>query len=1110
MMSKRSHYKQIIKYVSQSILFFVLIMVTSPVYADNSSVLYNIPGIDSSIIDIFMQPGFDYSIRILNDISGTLQGVSSLAPRTSPYAEVTKNLITLFTRGMFSIALILFSYTTIIGTIYTATEGEVMGRKMQTYFILFRTFVAMALYFPMQNGYSLLQALITNVVITSVMVTNYAWYMVVSVMVTVLNGPLGVQLLSNVNEEFTVNQFVNNTETQVTNFVASTSKNYLEANSSAELASSAIVMGQLGQMICVYNNYYQAEGTSGISAAEQAITSMIYCSDSDCPFTGDGTTNISLTLPEPTSGQSMSDCGSINYTVNSDYTGSPAGSIIQPQLTQLSILAKTYFTNYVQNNKSISATDSSIGQTLASNLYSLVSDELLSQITTYSNAQQAASGNNTQPQDWINKLIDGGWAMAANNYFYYGAQLFSAADSLQQTVNYASYLYVTPAKSENFAFCKSNSALESVCAYLQNAGNNTLGGRSYCLIYPDSSNCPGYVPPQSQDKSSMMACAQNISQCANISQYLMANETSGGQTTVTAKDFVTVFYNGWKTQIPNINDVKSFAEIEAMTKLCNIPFATTSLNICESSGSFITPEEATPIFGAAVLATGIMMSVIPFRFALIGILAVFSAYYAGIAFYQNYVDIFTIWTDPSQLYPDTLALGLQSFTYFTVKAWYDTFANTQGILFVFPIQTMSAFGYRVLLYSVAFIFNVGTATFAANITMTMEMFFRQVVIDTAISLAQWYSAIPTQYGWWWIYSYFDLPFVVLSWQSMVKDTGLPLPCPIPIIIIIIFFPLFVSLIIGSILVSVGYVVNAITLAATMLEILNPAQIILEINSFIISKWNPLYFAIATPLISFATLFAFFLPIYPILVYILTVITWATQYIETLLAMPIILLGMANPQGHSPLLGKAEKAIMLLAVLFMRPLTTLMGFVIGNVLASISTFMFYQIIIPLLDMQIGSWAQGYTSLILGGTVGATKVLDTNDVTVQAVMTMLALIMFTMVFYYMILNAYSLIYKLPDAINQWIGINMAGNGKEEEILQQVSGETNNITGSLTSASTSIAGKQGEVSKAGGGLDAGSSYQQGKQSYQKDRNAGEMSGNNIFSSGPGREGGQTKKKK
>ena len=124
-------------------------------------------------------------------------------------------------------------------------------------------------------------------------------------------------------------------------------------------------------------------------------------------------------------------------------------------------------------------------------------------------------------------------------------------------------------------------------------------------------------------------------------------------------------------------------------------------------------------------------------------------------------------------------------------------------------------------------------------------------------------------------------------------------------------------------------------------------------------------------------------------------------------MPIILLGMANPEGHSPLLGKAEKAIMLLALLFVRPIGIVMGFIFGNLIASVSTYMFFQIVIPILDLQIGQWAKGYAMLT---TIGNLSFIKNDDPTIVAIMTMIALIMFTVTYYYILLNAYSLIYKL----------------------------------------------------------------------------------------------------
>lgn len=1065
-------------------LWFVCCLVPS-VFAQDSWI-YSIPGIDTSVIDIFMQPGYDYSIRILNDVAGTMQNISSLSNRTSPYAVVTLNLVTYFTQGMFAIALTLVTYTTIMGTIYTSGEGEAMGRKFQTFYVFFRSFTAIALYFPMSSGYSLMQTLMSNVVITSIMLANYAWYAVASLMVSAIGGSFGLSLLGSVNSEFSFDQVTQSTTTQISNFVNQTTSTYLSASGTSQLASQAFAMGQFAQMVCTYSNYYNADTSNGISNAEAAITGMIYCTDSSCPFMGDNmTTSFSLTLPTPNSGQVLADCGVLNYSVNSSYLGSSSSSVIQPYLASMNQYAKTYYTTFIANNKEINPTDSEVGQTIASSLYTLVSNNISSQVTTYSQDVNTSSSGSTSQDQWVNNLIAGGWAMAASNYFYYAFQLFSSASSMTETVNYDTYLYAVPTSTDNYSFCTSDTSqpLSAVCNYLLNNGSSTLGGRDYCLTYPTSTQCGGSSDTTSTDSSSMSACAQSISQCSNISQYLMANEQSNGETIVTAKDFVTVFYSGWSAQIPDINQVQSFAQIQSMTKVCNIPFGASTLNTCETSGSFITPEDLSTSSPEAVLSTGVALAAVPMHALWIGMMSVFSAYYSGVAFYQNYADIYTIWSDPNKLYPDTLALSVQSFTYFTVKAWFDTFANNQPMVFAFPVQAISAFGYKVLLYCVAFIFNVGTATFSANITMTIEMFFRQVLLDAAIAVGQWYAQFPADYGWWWIYSLEDEVGVAEEWEAWTKDTGIDVPCPFPWIIWILFIPIFVYLIIGMIVIIVGYIINVIALAATIVEIFNPAQVVLQINSYIISKWNPLYFAIATPVISVATLFAFFLPLYPVMIYALTVMTWALQYIETLLAMPIILLGMANPEGHSALMGKAEKAMMLLALLFMRPLATLMGFVMGNFVASISTVMFYNIIIPLLDMQIGAWAQGYASLVLGGTVGAAKVLDTGNVLIQAVMTMLALIMFTMVFYYMILNAYSLIYKLPNALSKWIGMGEESS-QEEQILQEISGEMKSITGTLTSAGTEVAGNAGSGSAAGSGLDATKNYKEAKGSYKADK--------------------------
>ncbi|MAV28386.1 MAG: hypothetical protein CMF43_01100 [Legionellales bacterium] len=1055
---------------------------------------YTIPGLDSSIIDKYLKPGADQSLVMLNFVTGSLSNISELAGRTSSYAEVMKSLVDMFTRGMFSIAIILFSYTTIMSTIYTADEGEVMGRKFQTFFILFRSLLAMGLYFPMQSGYSILQTMISTIVITSVMVANAAWYTVITLTVTLFNGPFSLSLLSTAGEQYSIEQAQQNTAAQLGNFVNSEAGTLLVTGQPSGLASTALYMGQFAQMICVYDNYYMADEANGINNAYNDINKAIYCASGDnCPFASPSN-EMTLTLPAPSNPRQ--DCGSVKFSVKDDYVNA-ANAIIQPQLAGLNSLARSYYQRYNESG----AVSGDSAQAIATSLYSMTSSSLVSIITSY--VVQASGGqiSNTE-QQWVDNLTAGGWAMAANNFFYFAYTMFQSYsdNSSSSSAGYSAYLYIKPQQTADsgFSFCESTSngglgsdMIRATCSNLTTSQSNGVGQAANCIVSPNSNGCGAATPAQNYSTSSMTACAKDINQCENIKQYVMANEDQNGEVVVTAKDYVKAFYNGWTSQISNMDDVKSFADIESMNKLCNIPFASSTINACTGDSSFISPDDAETVIIPAGIGIIVGLVVMPVRLFWLPVVAIFASYYTGIAMYSNYADVYDLWTDPNKFYPDTLAFSVQSATYFTVKAWFDTFANSQGFLFLFPVQAISMFGFRVLLNQVAFIFNVGTSTFAANITMTVKMFMRKVILDAGISLIQWYGNVLVDYGYYWFYTQlFQFQSVLFSLEENSR-LGVPLPPPFFFLIWIIFIPLWIGMIIASITIVIGFLVKVLSLVATIAAIFDPSEIVLQMSSFVISKYNPLYFAIATPLIAFATLFAFFLPLYPVVIYTLTVITWVTQYIETILAMPIVLLGMANPEGHSPLLGKAEKAIMLLAILFMRPITIVMGFVFGNLMASVSTYMFYNIVVPLMDMQIGSWAKGYALLILGNSTGITPVIDTGEATIQAVMTMLMLVMFTMLYYYMILNAYSLIYKLPNSVTSWIGLSMMNNAQEEEILQQISGEINNMTGSLTSASTEISGKQGQLSAAGGELDASGAYDKGKSSAKADVAQGRSSG-------------------
>lgn len=1031
--------------------------------------------------DLFYTTGSDYSLNLLSSVVGSMGDVQCLSGQ-SAYAQMTKNLIDIFTTGMFSIALILFSYTSLMGTIYTASEGEVMGRKMQTYFVFFRSMTAMLLYMPMGNGYSILQSMVTNIVIVSVMLANAAWYLTSTLIVTTLQGPLGLQILTTAGEQFSLESFVNDTQSNITSFTNQQTETYLVAEDSkvSNLTSTAYILGQFTQTLCIYDCYYTnaPNADSYISQVNNAyadITNKInttWIDDSNVFSINTSEINASCA------------CGNIGFTVEDGY-GNNALSQIKSSLNTLNTLAQSVYMEYVAQvqagnvNPIATITESSsqinsIANSLSDSVKAMVSEEIQSYIVS-TGVQSVSSGSDSSDSStWITKLVDGGWAMAANNYYHVTTELFAAMnDATSSTTDYSTYLYMTPqadstgALSNTSGFCNGIETDEtaSMCGYSIKLSSQISDILSTTTT--TESDATETTP------SSMSECAEDITKCSNLSDKVMQYENGNA----IAKDFVKRFYSGWSSQISNIDSVKQFAEIEGMNRICNVPFVSSSLNECKSDATFMSPDEAQYTYIAAFTGAVVGLSVVPRVLAPVFFSPM--VFLTGSAMYNDFDDAMTIWTNPNKMYPKPLALGVQSFTYFTVKAWYDVFAQEQGYLFTFPVQTISSFGFRVLFNTVAFVLNVGTATFASSISMTLDMFVRQVLIDITTSVVKWYAKVPYNYGWWWLSVLYNPVGVYLQYTDMILDLDLPLPLPVPIPIPIVFIVIFLNYLIGPILIAVGFISNMMSILLTLINIFNPADMILQIQSFIISKWNPLYFAISVPLISFATLFAFFLPLYPIVVYTLAVITWLTQYIETLMAMPIILLGMANPEGHSPLLGKAEKSIMLLTLLFIRPITTVMGFIFGNIMACVSTYFFYQTMIPLLNLQIGQWALGYSTLFSSSAT----VLSTaaQDNTIQAVMVMLALIMFTMVYYYLLLFAFSLIYKLPNGISTWVGMR-PDNTQEEEIVQNLSSEINSLTGSLVNANNQISESKGNMGAAGGGLDFNKKYNQGKHSKDK----------------------------
>ncbi|OGT69552.1 MAG: hypothetical protein A3H43_01185 [Gammaproteobacteria bacterium RIFCSPLOWO2_02_FULL_42_9] len=85
---------------------------------------------------------------------------------------------------------------------------------------------------------------------------------------------------------------------------------------------------------------------------------------------------------------------------------------------------------------------------------------------------------------------------------------------------------------------------------------------------------------------------------------------------------------------------------------------------------------------------------------------------------------------------------------------------------------------------------------------------------------------------------------------------------------------------------------------------------------------------------FGITMAVYIPLIPFIIFLFAAIGWLFAVVETMLAAPLVALGITHPEGHE-VYGRAEPAVQLLVNVFLRPSFILFGFVCGILLMRIS-------------------------------------------------------------------------------------------------------------------------------------------------------------------------------
>lgn len=166
-------------------------------------------------------------------------------------------------------------------------------------------------------------------------------------------------------------------------------------------------------------------------------------------------------------------------------------------------------------------------------------------------------------------------------------------------------------------------------------------------------------------------------------------------------------------------------------------------------------------------------------------------------------------------------------------------------------------------------------------------------------------------------------------------------------------------------------------------------------------------------LSLGATLAYYVPLIPFILFTFGAVTWFVIVLESVMAAPLVALGITHPEGHD-FLGKAEQAVMLLASVFLRPMLMVFGFIFGIIISYISISLLNQ------GLSVALRFMGGMSGDFLGLVSQTTLM----------------IIYTSLILALVNRSFSMIYEVPNKVMRWIGAHPE-NTPEEAMLGQIRG-------------------------------------------------------------------------
>lgn len=132
---------------------------------------------DGSGLNQFTPPPGDTSVDFLHEVFGNIVNMvsSGTDPRGSSVSDVLGQMMSIFNTGVLFLAMIFVGYTTVTGTINSAHDGEILGRKMSEIWVPIRTVGGTALLLPLGSGYCLIQIGVLWIALQGVGLADRIW-----------------------------------------------------------------------------------------------------------------------------------------------------------------------------------------------------------------------------------------------------------------------------------------------------------------------------------------------------------------------------------------------------------------------------------------------------------------------------------------------------------------------------------------------------------------------------------------------------------------------------------------------------------------------------------------------------------------------------------------------------------------------------------------------------------------------------------------------------------------------------------------------------------------------------------------------------------------------